>query len=215
MNFAPQFNSSLVSHPPHQPHQPRQQAFPLATTTATSTEAAAASTHPPPHSTALANANPRTLMPSRIPKPPHNPKANGLQRQQRQQVPTDNERGSLPPINTGLTAMTTNARANSYPSTKPQQLQKPLLNRRNTYGATRPAHNLAANMAVQRESLTVAGLKIRLAERDQKLLEAQEYTQLLQMKVTRLEHLVQIKDMKIAELARQLEMQAKHSFHPR
>ena len=36
--------------------------------------------------------------------------------------------------------------------------------------------------------------------------------QLLQMKVTRLEHLVQIKDMKIEELHRQLA--AAHSRHP-
>ncbi|CAI8055672.1 Sperm flagellar protein 1 [Geodia barretti] len=54
--------------------------------------------------------------------------------------------------------------------------------------------------------------QIRLAEKEQKLFETQEYIQLLQMKVTRLEHLVHIKDMKIQELHRQLA--AAHSRHP-
>ncbi len=67
-----------------------------------------------------------------------------------------------------------------------------------------------------------AGTCIKLAEKDQRILESQEciqvgtkvtlplllslYLQFLQMKVTRLEHLVQIKDMKINELKRQIEM---------
>jgi hypothetical protein len=57
--------------------------------------------------------------------------------------------------------------------------------------------------------------KIRLAEKEQKLYETQEYIQLLQMKVTRLEHLVQIKDMKINELQRQLAMTSRYPLHKR
>ena len=73
------------------------------------------------------------------------------------------------------------------------------------------------------------GVRLKLAEKDQRILESQEYIQVhqllpnevrrfynimflpyflqfLQMKVTRLEHLVNIKDMKIAELKRHIEM---------
>ena len=75
-----------------------------------------------------------------------------------------------------------------------------------------------------------AGVSIKLAEKDQRILESQECMQVslkvivcpshypslqfLQMKVTRLEHLVQIKDMKINELKRQLEMFGQNHQRP-
>ncbi|XP_064381846.1 sperm flagellar protein 1-like [Halichondria panicea] len=59
-----------------------------------------------------------------------------------------------------------------------------------------------------------AGVSIKLAEKDQRILESQECMQFLQMKVTRLEHLVQIKDMKINELKRQLEMFGQNHQRP-
>ena len=46
--------------------------------------------------------------------------------------------------------------------------------------------------------------RVQLAEKDQIIMESQEAIQLLQMKIRRLEHLVQIKDLKIEELTRQL-----------
>lgn len=101
-----------------------------------------------------------------------------------------------------------------------------------------------------RKRIDSAQQKIRLAEKEQKLYETQEYIQvytlsldlpiplstckslkfqpldenschffhpslqLLQMKVTRLEHLVQIKDMKINELQRQLAFAtSRHPLH--
>ena len=45
---------------------------------------------------------------------------------------------------------------------------------------------------------------MELAEKDQIIMESQEAIQLLQMKIHRLEHLLEIKDMKIEDLTKQL-----------
>jgi hypothetical protein len=49
-----------------------------------------------------------------------------------------------------------------------------------------------------------ASRRLELAEKDQLIMESQEAIQLLQMKVHRLEHLLQIKDMKIEDLTQKL-----------
>ena len=59
-----------------------------------------------------------------------------------------------------------------------------------------------------------ANAAIKKAETEQKLMEYQETIQLLHMKISRLEHLVKIKDIKIAELTKQTEAKQQHS-HPK
>lgn len=59
---------------------------------------------------------------------------------------------------------------------------------------------------------TSATVRIRLAEKDQRLLETQEYIQYLQMKLTRLEHLVHIKDMKIEELKKAIKTNTRQTL---
>ncbi|KAL5493348.1 hypothetical protein EMCRGX_G014516 [Ephydatia muelleri] len=61
---------------------------------------------------------------------------------------------------------------------------------------------------------TSANAAIKKAETEQKLMEYQETIQLLHMKITRLEHLVKIKDIKITELTKQAEAKQQHS-HPK
>uniref|UniRef100_A0A8D0HES8 Sperm flagellar protein 1 n=1 Tax=Sphenodon punctatus TaxID=8508 RepID=A0A8D0HES8_SPHPU len=50
-----------------------------------------------------------------------------------------------------------------------------------------------------------ASLRLHLAEREQELLASQETVQLLQMKVRRLEHLLQLKNVRIDDLTRRLQ----------
>lgn len=57
----------------------------------------------------------------------------------------------------------------------------------------------------EEDRLRSASRRMQLAEKDQIILESHETVQLLQMKIHRLEHLLTIKDMKIEELARQLQ----------
>uniref|UniRef100_A0A8D2LX74 Sperm flagellar protein 1 n=1 Tax=Varanus komodoensis TaxID=61221 RepID=A0A8D2LX74_VARKO len=52
---------------------------------------------------------------------------------------------------------------------------------------------------------TDPSLRLHLAERDQALLTCQETVQILQMKVRRLEHLLQLKNVRIDELTRRLQ----------